>query len=446
MGRPSNRGLAAVDQWLDSDGQTELARLTQALRDGQGQASLIVVRCNEPGLRAYLHSELARRLDGLQIQEVEVYPTQPDLPRWLIEVVQPETDVVFVSNLEMAIPAVLTYLNYRRETLLWLNRPVVMWANEWAVQEMIRHAPDFWAFRRHLFEFIPARAALERLAVQMLEGTDWVYANVDELADRIALHRALIADMEAKGIGKSALTAGLQRDLGVLQQRTGQWSEAKATLAEALAIFRDLGDRAGVAKSLHEIGRVHQARGDYPAALEHYRRSLEIKEQLGDRVGVASSQHEIGRVHQARGDYPAALEHYRRSLEIAEQLGDRAGVAQSLHQIGMVHQACGDYPAALEHYRRSLEIAEQLGDRAGVAQSLGQIGQVAQLQGDYVMAVRLWAQALATFEALGMPERNIVVEWFSRLQEELGAERFEAVLREAGLEYDNERDQEISNQ
>jgi len=78
-------------------------------------------------------------------------------------------------------------------------------------------------------------------------------------------------------------------------------------------------------------------------------------------------------------------------------------------------------------------MAEQLGDRAGAAQSLGQIGQVAQLQGDYVTAVRLWAQALATFEALGMPERDIVVGWFARLQEELGAERFEAVLREAGL-------------
>jgi tetratricopeptide (TPR) repeat protein len=290
---------------------------------------------------------LARRLDGLQIQEIVADPTQPDLPHWLIEVVQPETDVVFVSNLEPAIPAVLTYLNYRRETLLWLSRPVVMWASEWAVQEMIRHAPDFWAFRRHLFEFIPARAALERLAVQMLEGTDWVYASVDELADRIALHQALIADMEAKGIGKSALTAGLRRDLGVLQQRIGQWSEAKATLAEALAIFRDLGDRAGEAQSLHQMGIVAQSRGEYDAALSYYRRSLEIAEQLGDRAGVASSLHQIGNVHYMRGDYPAALEHYRRSLEMAEQLGDRAGVAISQAQMALLLEQLGQVGEAL---------------------------------------------------------------------------------------------------
>jgi tetratricopeptide (TPR) repeat protein len=141
----------------------------------------------------------------------------------------------------------------------------------------------------------------------MLEGTDWVYASVDELADRIALHQALIADMEAKGIGKSALTAGLRRDLGVLQQRIGQWSEAKATLAEALAIFRDLGDRAGEAQSLHQMGIVAQSRGEYDAALSYYRRSLEIAEQLGDRAGVAISQAQMALLLEQLGQVGEAL-------------------------------------------------------------------------------------------------------------------------------------------
>jgi hypothetical protein len=35
--------------------------------------------------------------------------------------------------------------------------------------------------------------------------------------------------------------------------------------------------------------------------------------------------------------------------------------------------------------------------------------------------------------ALGMPERDIVLGWFAHLREELGDERFEGVLREAGL-------------
>jgi hypothetical protein len=65
-----------------------------------------------------------------------------------------------------------------------------------------------------------------------------------------------------------------------------------------------------------------------------YRRSLEIAEQLGDRAGVATSLHEMGMVRQDRGDLDGALDLYRRSLETFEQLGDRAGMASSLARWG----------------------------------------------------------------------------------------------------------------
>jgi tetratricopeptide (TPR) repeat protein len=243
---------------------------------------------------------------------------------------------------------------------------------------------------------------------------------------------------EAEAIGDRQQIATVLHAIGMVHQRRGDYPAALEHYRCSLEIDEQLGNRAGVARSLHQIGMVHQAQGDYPAALGHYRRSLETFEQLGDRVGVAYSLGQIGNVHQARGEWGQALKTHQQVQAISEEMGDRPSVAIALHQIGMVHQARGDYAAALEHYRRSLEIREHLGDRAGVASSLGQIGQVAQLQEDYVTAVRLWAQALATFEALGMPERNIVLGWFTGLREELGAERFEAVLREVGLEYDNE--------
>ena len=272
--------------------------------------------------------------------------------------------------------------------------------------------------------------------------------------------------------------AAVLHQQGVLAQSRGVYDAALEHYRRSLEIREQLGDRAGGASSLHQIGMVHQDRGDYDAALEHYRRSLVIFEQLGDRTGVASFYGQLGRlfqaqgqrdealksyeqalvifeqlgdrarvaytlgnigyVHRARGDWQEALDAFEQVRRISEDMGDRPSVAIALHAIGMVYQDRGDYPAALSHYCRSLEIKEQLGDRAGVARSLGQIGEVAQLQEDYVTAVRLWAQALATFEALGMPERNIVMGLFTRLREELDAERFETVLREAGLEYDNE--------
>ena len=193
------------------------------------------------------------------------------------------------------------------------------------------------------------------------------------------------------------------------------------TAAAAWATKEQLGNRAGVANSLHRMGVVHQHRGDYDAALDHYRRSLAIEEQLGNRAGVAISLgrstsstrigatmtrrwtttaaawpspsswatgrggaalHQIGSVHYLQGDYDAALDHYRRSLAIKEQLGDRAGAAKTLNAIGIVFRQRGEYDKALDHYQRSLQEAEALGDRRQVATVLHAIGIVHQDRGD----------------------------------------------------------------
>ena len=257
-----------------------------------------------------------------------------------------------------------------------------------------------------------------------------------EKAEAEALYRESLELKQKLGdevMGIESSTATTLHQMGMLAQSRGDYEGALEYYRRSLEIKEQLGDRAGVAQSLHQIGMVHQARGDYEAALEHYRRSLEMAEQLGDRAGLAKSLGQIGSVLDDRGQWDEAIEYYERALRELGELGEKAGVAALLHNIGVTYQKKGDYEAALEHYRRSLEIKEQLGDRAGVASSLGQIGRVAQLQGDYVTAVRLWVQALATFGALGMPERDIIVGWFARLREELGAERFEGLLREAGL-------------
>jgi tetratricopeptide (TPR) repeat protein len=139
---------------------------------------------------------------------------------------------------------------------------------------------------------------------------------------------------------------------------------------------------------------VYQARGDYPAALEYYRRSLEIKEQLGNRVGVAQSLHQIGMVHQSRGDYPAALEHYRRSLEIAEQLGDRAGVANSLGQIGRLYQDLQQWDKAMEYIQRAAQEFAAIGDPVGLMTALRVSGLLSVELDDAEGVAQYFAQAL----------------------------------------------------
>ena len=52
----------------------------------------------------------------------------------------------------------------------------------------------------------------------------------------------------------------------MVQQLTGDYPAAAASLTQALQLFRDLGDRRGQAWALNHLGVVQQLTGDYPAA------------------------------------------------------------------------------------------------------------------------------------------------------------------------------------
>jgi tetratricopeptide (TPR) repeat protein len=94
--------------------------------------------------------------------------------------------------------------------------------------------------------------------------------------------------------------------------------------------------------------------------LEFFDRSLKITEELGDRAGVAVSLHEVGNIHYLRGDYEQALDYYDRSLKIKENLGDRSGMARSQGQIGQLYVAVERYDKAFQHTLSALTICTQL--------------------------------------------------------------------------------------
>ena len=77
-------------------------------------------------------------------------------------------------------------------------------------------------------------------------------------------------------------------------------------------------------------------------------------EELGDRAGVATSLHQIGTIHLDRGDYDAALQRYQLSLKIVEELGDRAGGASSISQIGQLFTETGCYAEAFRYLLSAL--------------------------------------------------------------------------------------------
>jgi tetratricopeptide (TPR) repeat protein len=101
----------------------------------------------------------------------------------------------------------------------------------------------------------------------------------------------------------------------------GEYDEARNCSQQSLSIFRDLGDRAGEARSLTNLGVVAEAVGEYDDAKEWFQQGLSIKRDLDDRVGEAKSLANLGIVARRLGEFDDAREHGEAARDLFTDLG-----------------------------------------------------------------------------------------------------------------------------
>ena len=66
---------------------------------------------------------------------------------------------------------------------------------------------------------------------------------------------------------------------------------------------------------------IHQDQGNYEEAVKKYNQSLKIEEELGDKSGIARTLHQLGMIHQDQGNYEEAVKKYNQSLKIERRTG-----------------------------------------------------------------------------------------------------------------------------
>jgi tetratricopeptide (TPR) repeat protein/transcriptional regulator with XRE-family HTH domain len=214
-----------------------------------------------------------------------------------------------------------------------------------------------------------------------------------------ALHRtALTAACQAGDQAGQAIALG---ELGVLAWLTGDHPAAAASLAQALALCRDIGDLRGQANILNQLGEVQKLSGDYPAATASHQQALALARGSGDRLAEAEALNHLGQVHQRAGDYLAAAATQQQALAVFREIGNRLGQATTLNDVGIVQEETGDYPAAAASQREALKMFRDLGIQLGQAVALNKLGLVQQLTGDYPAAAASLQQALELHRDLG---------------------------------------------
>lgn len=206
--------------------------------------------------------------------------------------------------------------------------------------------------------------------------------------------------------------AGLHYDFGE--------AEACARLAcNARTLFERVSDPQGIARVENLLGQAAMVRKRFQAAVSHYLRARELFRQAGDRIGVAIALNNLGlaerrdrsgspeevAARQARaGDY------LNEALELRRALDDRRGLAETLNNLGVLAFELGQFDDARNRYLEAMGCERQIGNLYGAGVALANLGEVAGIQGRSGEGARLLAAAERALTEVGSPVAENVRE------------------------------------
>jgi tetratricopeptide (TPR) repeat protein len=142
-------------------------------------------------------------------------------------------------------------------------------------------------------------------------------------------------------------TLGALDCLGVVQQETGDYAAA-ASQQQALALFRDLGNRLGQAEALNHLGELATRTANTQQARERHTQALAIARDIGAAPEEARALEGLGHTYLQDGNTGQAAADLAQALAIYQRIGVPAArrVQQTLHNHKLATTTPGPQPAA----------------------------------------------------------------------------------------------------
>jgi ATP/maltotriose-dependent transcriptional regulator MalT len=246
--------------------------------------------------------------------------------------------------------------------------------------------------------------------------------------------RARLSRLLARSPARTAVRAEALDGAGFLAVRQNDYDAATPLLEEALAIWRELGDKRGTARTLLRYGVVPHHQGRFEEARAMLEESLALSRELGRSQGVEMALHYLADLELDSGRDAQATARYEQSLALARQHGNQHGIAYAVRGLGHVARARGEYGQARAYLRESLSLLRALRDRRCIPLCLEGLACLAVGPDWAERAARLLGGAQALQATTGAPAPPSELADYQRTEADarasLGAERFATLWSE----------------
>lgn len=400
----------------------DLAAFRRMLQISGGTFSLSFAICDSRPLRDSLVKRFSDQTPGILVVAL---PAGVESVMRHVESQMTDTPpaAVFILDLEASVPfgsdsqPTLRVLNASRERWEKLRCPVVFWLAEYAITLLHTHAPDFWRYRSHQFEFVPEPVPLEKLKEEDFSGFPMVDAlPFEEKAFRITelerrIHEA--GDPPSAELLPHALN--WIYELAHLYRHASRYQEAEMYLRRALDLVEKAfgPDDREVAVVLVNFATLLYETSQLGEAESLIRRALQIQEASygPDHPDITACLNNLALLLKATNRFAEAAPLYRRALKIdmARYGPEHPNVAIHLSNLAALLRAANRPTEAEPLIRQALKIDEvSYGPKhPSVAIRLNNLAQLLKSTSRLIEAEPMMHRALGIFvRTLGMDHPN----------------------------------------
>jgi non-specific serine/threonine protein kinase len=223
---------------------------------------------------------------------------------------------------------------------------------------------------------------------------------------------------------------------GNLAWHDGGLVRGRQLYQRALAIAREIGDKSDGAwtQIFYAIAEKMEEQNAFDIGWRRSEEALAIFKELDDKPGLAQAYNIQGEIAKLAGDNKLARQKYEASLEICQETGEIIRELMLMSNLSMIAYNEGNYREALDLAHSVLEQFIESGTRQGIITALWNIAGPLSMLGQPVKAARLLGASAALFKEMGAADQptdyDQVAQYTYEVQGQLGAIAFQEAWNE----------------
>jgi len=161
---------------------------------------------------------------------------------------------------------------------------------------------------------------------------------------------------------KARASAKVLEEQAAEARKAREFEKAAGLLAQALDIYREIGDSYSEAILYGSYGVLFWYAGDFDSVFEYYRQALAARRAIDNAILEGKTLNGLGSANFVTNRYDSAEVYYLKAIDIRRMTGDLGGLGTTLTYLGNTYSRTGRLAVARDCYEEAAGLVGTLGN------------------------------------------------------------------------------------